>query len=573
MSTLHGEQNSNLYGMAQSLVLEGLISIEDIKPTVQAAKNSNKPFVEYLVDKRILTARQIAMAASKDFGVPFLDIEHLDTSYIPTDAVNESLIEKYQMLPLLKRDDVLFLAIADPSQQAELKEIQFHTGMHIRSVVVDVDKLKRSIEQMISTQSSRALDDFLDDGEQIDLDISLINSDEEDDKLDSGTDDAPIVKFVHKILLDAVTQGASDIHFEPYEKIYRVRFRVDGLLYDVAKPAVQMGNRISSRLKIMSQLDISERRIPQDGRFMMKVSRTRSIDFRVSTCPTVAGEKVVMRILDPSATHIGIEALGFNAMQQDVFMSAIHCPQGLILVTGPTGSGKTVTLYTALNLLNTPEKNISTAEDPVEIKVEGINQVNINVKTGLTFPAALRSFLRQDPDIIMVGEMRDLETAEIGIKAAQTGHMVLSTLHTNSAAETLTRLTNMGVPSYNISTSVNLIIAQRLVRRLCEKCKSAQKPSEEQLKAAGFELTETNLIIYEPQGCDACTQGYKGRVALYEMLPVTERISELILTNGNSLDIVRAAKQDGMMTLHDSGLEKIKLGLTSIAEVNRVIKD
>lgn len=559
-------------GLAHALVREGLLDQETAESSLADANKAKSSFAQFLVEHDITDARSIAEIGSRYFGVPVLDLNCLDKEVVPIHLVSEKLILRHMTLPLFKRGDQLFVAMTDPSYQIALDEIKFHTGLKTKCIVVEADKLGKMIEDVLSDKQSAALDDVLDDSSLDALELS--NDDDKQDDVGDVNDDAPIVRFVNKILLDAIKGNASDIHFEPYESSYRVRFRTDGILHEVASPPVSLGSRIAARLKIVSQLDISERRIPQDGRFKMNLSRKHAIDFRVSTCPTVNGEKIVMRILDPTSATIGVEMLGFNEIQKELFLKAIHEPQGMVLVTGPTGSGKTVTLYTALNMLNTKEKNISTAEDPVELKVPGINQVNVNPKTGLTFSSALRSFLRQDPDIIMVGEMRDLETAEIGIKAAQTGHMVLSTLHTNSAPETLSRLVNMGIEPYNIASSVSLIIAQRLARRLCDKCKEHVDVPNEALLSYGFDESELGDInIYQAVGCDYCTQGYKGRVGLYEVLNVSKRIGEIIMSGGNSQDILKAGVEEGLQTIKKSGLEKVKLGITSLEEINRVTKD
>lgn len=563
----------HLQGLAQALVFEGLLDEETARSALDNAINNKQPLIHHLVDNKILKPYDIARTGSKDFGVPVLDLNSYDKELLPISLVSEKLILRHQALPLFKRGDRLFIAVSDPSKQLALDEIKFHTGLRVQSIVVEHDKLLKHIEEALSAKEDAELGGYLEDGELDDLSITSDEEEQAQETTDSA-DDAPVVRFVKKILLDAIHKGASDIHFEAYEEIYRVRFRIDGLLHVIASPSMSLASRICSRIKIMSQLDISERRVPQDGRFKMNLARRQSIDFRVSTCPTVNGEKIVMRILDPASAKLGIDALGFDPKQREDFLKVINEPQGMVLVTGPTGSGKTVTLYTALNLLNEPEKNISTAEDPVEIKVSGINQVNINVKAGLHFSSALRSFLRQDPDIIMVGEMRDLETAEIGIKAAQTGHMVLSTLHTNSAPETLSRLMNMGVAPYNIASSVSLIIAQRLARRLCEHCKTPVDVPNEVLIQEGFnESNMSNLQIYEATGCDHCTNGYKGRIGLFEVLVVSKKIGEIIMTGGTALDITRRALEEGMVTVRQSGLHKVKNGLITLEEINRVTKD
>lgn len=575
MTSLVEEQR--LQGIAQLLVHEGLLEKEDALQYQIQAKEEKIALLNYLINKKILQSDKIAKNVAESFGVPMLDMDSVDPDSIPLPIVNEKLIRRHMMIPLHVRGNNLFLATDDPSKQVSLKEIQFHTGLHSNAIVVESDKLTKFIDTMLNREESQGLTSYVEE-EGVDLEGLEISSEEneiEEDTTVTASDDAPVVKFVNKILLDAIKRGVSDIHFEPYEREYRVRYRQDGILAEIASPPIGLAGRITARIKVMSNLDISERRVPQDGRFKMRLSKTRTIDFRVSTCPTVGGEKVVMRILDPGSTKLGIEALGFSEFQKTHFLKAIQRPQGMILVTGPTGSGKTVTLYTALNILNTKECNISTAEDPVELKVTGINQVNINPKAGLTFSGALRSFLRQDPDIIMVGEIRDLETAEIAIKAAQTGHLVLSTLHTNSSAETLTRLVNMGVPSFNIASSVSLIIAQRLGRRLCEQCKEIRDDvTPESLRELGFSEEDSKTIqIYRAKGCNQCTGGYRGRVGLFEVMPMSKAIGQIIMSGGNSLDILKQAQEEGMLTVYQSGLEKIKAGITSVEEVNRVTVD
>jgi len=563
-----------LSGLSRRLVADGLLTETDAQSALEHALKSKIPYVTYLVQQNLVTDTAIALSASEEFGVPLFDLDAIDNDSTPKGLVSEKLVRKHHALPLFKRGNRLYLGVADPTNLQALDEIKFHTGISTETIIVEEGKLARAIEKTLEAQEAASALGDLSDGDLEALDISAGEAPKSDEDRDSEVDDAPIVRFVNKVLLDAISKGASDVHFEPYEKIYRVRFRLDGILHEIASPPVTLGNRLASRLKVMSRLDISERRIPQDGRVKMSLSRNRSIDFRVSTCPTLFGEKVVLRILDPTSAQIGIDALGFEERQRELFLNAVHKPQGMVLVTGPTGSGKTVSLYTALNILNTPDKNISTVEDPVEIYLQGINQVNINPKAGLDFASALRAFLRQDPDIIMVGEIRDLETAEIGIKAAQTGHMVLSTLHTNSAAETLTRLVNMGVAAFNIASSVSLIIAQRLARRLCPHCKQEENVPREALLAEGFTESESdNLTIYGPVGCEYCTGGYKGRVGLYEVMPVTEEIGRLIMEGGNSMEIADLAAEQGVINLRQAGLNKVKLGFTSLEEVNRVTKE
>lgn len=563
-------------GLAKKLVQANLL---DLPAALQALEVCNKkkiPFVSYLVEKGLINDTDLATTACFVFGDPLFDLSTMDLESIPKDLVSEKLIRQHHILPLYRRGNRLYVAVSDPTNVEALDEIKFHTGISTEAILVEENKLVEAIEKILTEQESTPLTDL----EDTDLDSLDITSMEDIDKKseeegESDVDDAPIVRFVNKVLLDAINRGASDIHFEPYEKAYRVRLRQDGMLTEFASPPVNLAPRLAARLKVMSRLDISERRVPQDGRFKMKLSKNRAIDFRVSTCPTLFGEKVVMRILDPSSAKMGIDALGFEEDQRNKFDAAIHKPQGMVIVTGPTGSGKTVTLYTALNILNTVDVNISTAEDPVEINLPGINQVNVNPKAGLLFSTALRAFLRQDPDIIMVGEIRDLETAEIAVKASQTGHMVLSTLHTNSAPETLNRMVNMGVEAFNIATSVTLIIAQRLARRLCQHCKKPAKYPKEALIEFGFLESEItpDFVVYEPGECPQCTKGFKGRVGLYEVMPITEAIANIIMEGGNAFKIEEQAKKEGVIFLHRAGLNKVKLGLTSLEEVNRVTKE
>ncbi|WP_415900244.1 type IV-A pilus assembly ATPase PilB [Neptuniibacter sp. QD48_11] len=564
-----------LSGLAKRLVNEGVCSAEVAAEASLQSREKQQTFISYVIEQRLVSAYRAAAAASEEFGIPLLDLDALDLTNLPQGLINDSLISKHHALPLQKRDNRLFVAISDPTNIQALDEFKFQCGITTEAIIVEEDKLTRAIETFLEGQDS-ALDE-LEDSDLDNLEISdgSAPEPEEQDSEEDATKDAPIVRFINKILLDSIKNGASDIHFEPYEKSYRIRSRIDGILQEVAKPPSNLAARLSARLKVMSQMDISERRVPQDGRIKMKISKKRAIDFRVNTLPTLWGEKIVLRILDPSSAKMGVEALGFADFQKDLYLTTLHRPQGMVLVTGPTGSGKTVSLYTGLNILNTEERNISTAEDPVEINLEGINQVHVNAKVGLNFAEALRAFLRQDPDVVMVGEIRDLETAEIAIKAAQTGHMVLSTLHTNSAPETLTRLRNMGVPAFNIATSVSLIIAQRLGRRLCESCKKPTSLPEVTLIEEGFSNEELdNLTLFEANhdGCSKCNRGYKGRVGIYEMLPMTPEIAEVIMENGNSLDILRVAETQNFQSLRRSGLKKVAEGITSLEEMNRVIK-
>ena len=562
-----------LSGLARRLVDDAIVAPDIASQASDDARSAGVPFVTHLVRNGLAEAHAIAASASEEFGVPIIDLAAFDLEAVPRDLVKERLIREHNALPLVRRGARLFVAVSDPTNLQALDEIKFQTGVTTEPVLVEEDKLAVVIEQFLNAQEDDGLGDL--DGDDLeDLDMEALTDDgpEEEDDPGSATDDTPIVRFVNKMLLDAIKTGASDIHFEPYEASYRVRFRTDGVLKEMTRPPANLGTRLAARLKVMSEMDISERRVPQDGRIKMKLSKTKAIDFRVNTLPTLWGEKIVLRILDPTSAKMGIEQLGFEDAQKEFFMDALHQPQGMILVTGPTGSGKTVSLYTGLNILNTAERNIATAEDPVEINLEGINQVNVNHRVGLDFASALRSFLRQDPDVVMVGEIRDLETAEIAIKAAQTGHMVLSTLHTNSAAETLTRLRNMGVPAFNLATSVSLIIAQRLARRLCANCKEVLDVPEEVLREEGFtdEDIANGITVYGPSGCDKCNAGYKGRVGIYEVVKITPEMSRIIMEDGNSIELADQQRVHGFNDLRRSGLQKAIQGVTSLAEVNRV---
>ena len=564
-----------LQGLPQRLVADGLVGDAAMLDAVSVARERRVSIVSYLVEYNLADAREIAIAASLEFGAPLLDLDALQPDLEILRLVSEKIVRKHRVLPLVKRGKRLFLAISDPTNLHAIDEVKFATGLSVEAIVVEEDKLDkllaRSLEQVDTAMPELAGDDF-------ELDSLEVTSDE--DAIDEGVEradveDAPIVRFINKVMLDAIKRGASDIHFEPYERSYRIRFRLDGVLKEVAAPPVQLAIKLAARLKVMSRLDIAERRVPQDGRIKMKISKNRAIDFRVSTCPTLFGEKVVMRILDSSSAMLGIDSLGYEPFQKAHYLYALSKPHGMILVTGPTGSGKTVSLYTGLNILNTEDSNISTAEDPVEIMLPGINQVNINPKVGLTFAGALRAFLRQDPDIIMVGEIRDIETAEIALKAAQTGHLVLSTLHTNDAPKTLTRLVDMGVKPYAIATSVSLIIAQRLARRLCNNCKTRVDVPEDALLKEGFTPEEiaTGLHIYGPVGCPQCTDGYKGRTGIYEVMPVSEEIGRIIMEGGNVMHIKEQAQREGVWGLRRSGLKKVADGVTSLDEINRVTVD
>ena len=565
--------NMNLTGIARKLVLDKHL---DEASAVEAVENANKESIQlstYLVTNKIVPATVVAMISSHEFGLPVFDLSVMDTELAAFNLVEEKLILKLNAVPLFKRGNRLFIAISSPTNSQALDEFKFATGLSTEPVLVQEDQLAEFIEKAVSSMDT-GMDDMMLDDDLGDLDIG---GEEEEQQAASAADaeDAPVVKYVNKILVDAINKGASDIHFEPYEKRYRVRYRIDGILSEVASPPINLAAKLTARVKVMSRMDISERRVPQDGRIKLKLSKKRAIDFRVNTCPTLFGEKVVLRILDPSSAQLGIDALGYEPEQKKLYMDALSNPYGMILVTGPTGSGKTVSLYTGLNILNVPETNISTAEDPAEINLEGINQVNVNDKVGLTFAEALKAFLRQDPDIIMVGEIRDLETASIAIKAAQTGHLVLSTLHTNDAPQTLTRLMNMGVPAFNIATSVNLIIAQRLGRRLCNECKTVDDLPQEVLVSEGFtkpDLAE-GFKIYKAVGCDKCTGGYKGRVGIYQVMAVSEEMGRLIMGGANSIDLADQARKEGIDDLRRSALKKVMQGVLSLEEANRVTKD
>ncbi|HXG29250.1 MAG TPA: type IV-A pilus assembly ATPase PilB [Nevskiales bacterium] len=559
-------------GLARCLVTDGLLAEDKARELQQKAAKSKESLVSLLVQDKLVPARKIAESASREFGIPLLDILSIDLSQAPVKEVSEKLIREHHALPIFVRGKRMFVALSDPTNLQALDEIKFNVGMPTEPILVEEDKLNKAIDQALS-QVTTQMDD-LGDSDLDNVELSAVEETAGAEVSSADAEDTPIVRFVNKMLLDAIQRGASDIHFEPYEKKYRVRYRLDGVLQEIAAPPVALGMRLAARLKVLARLDLAERRIPQDGRIKLNLSKTKAIDFRVSTCPTLFGEKVVLRILDPTQAQMGIDSLGYEPEQKELYLKALARPQGMILVTGPTGSGKTVSLYTGLSILNTPDTNISTAEDPAEINLPGVNQVNINPKVGLTFAAALRAFLRQDPDVIMVGEIRDLETAEIAIKAAQTGHLVLSTLHTNDAPQTLTRLLNMGVPAYNIASSVNLIIAQRLARRLCKFCKRRADIPREELIREGFRPDEVDsLELYEPVGCDQCNEGYKGRVGIYQVMPVSEAIGRIIMEGGNAMDIAEQARKEGVNDLRASGLEKVRQGVTSLAEVNSVTVD
>jgi len=560
--------NSSVSGLARALVQAGRLKEAEAEQLQSQVASGTGSMIEQIVNSKKATALEIARFVADTFGYPLLDLAVFDDAHIPVNAIDRKLIGTHKVIPLNKRGNRLSIAIADPTNLRALDEIRFQTGLSVDPIVVEEPKLLPLVAKL-STSAEDSLKNLA--GEE--MDMALLEDDQSSENTDETTnveiDDAPVVKFLQKILLDAINDGASDIHFEPYEKFYRIRYRVDGILREIAQPPLAIKEKLASRIKVISRLNIAEKRVPQDGRMKLAISKTRAIDFRVSTLPTLQGEKIVMRILDPSSATLGIEALGYEPEQKAALVESISRPYGMVLVTGPTGSGKTVSLYTCLNMLNKPSINISTAEDPAEINLPGINQVNVDDKAGLTFAAALKSFLRQDPDIIMVGEIRDLETAEISIKAAQTGHMVLSTLHTNDGPQTLTRLMNMGIPTFNIASSVLLITAQRLARRLCN-CKQPLHVPAEALLNAGY--TEEDLdgswSLYGPGGCERCKgSGYKGRVGIYQVMPISEAIERIIMEGGNSLDIAAQAKLDGIKDLRESGLLKARQGVTSLDEV------
>ena len=559
---------NKLSGLARTLIQEKLLSEDEANAIQAQASSVQNLFITQLISSRKLSAQVIAETSAKAFGFPYFNLDAFNPDYLPAKKIDDKLMQTNRVMALQVRNNILYVAISDPTNLHALDSVQFQMGMALSPVVVEDDKLGRLIDKTIEAGDASMKSMNLND----DYDLDGIEGQAIEEEVQTQeVDDAPVVKFLNKMLLDAINMGASDLHFEPYEKFYRVRYRVDGILREITQPPLAIKDKLASRIKVISSMDISEKRIPQDGRMKLVLSKTRTIDFRVSTLPLINGEKIVMRILDPSSATLGIEALGYEPIQKEALLNAVSRPYGLVLVTGPTGSGKTVSLYTCLNILNNPGVNIATAEDPCEIPLAGINQVNVNDKQGLTFAAALKSFLRQDPDIIMIGEIRDLETADMAIKAASTGHMVLSTLHTNDAPSTLTRLLNMGVAPFNIASAVSLITAQRLARRLCKNCKVPIDVPKEALLGVGF--TEADLKeewqLYGPKegGCELCNNGYKGRVGIYQVMPITDAISRIIMTSGNAHDIADQAKIEGVKDLRQSGLIKVMQGLTSIAEV------
>lgn len=565
---------NKLSGLARILINQKLLSEEEATAIQTAANNKQISFITQILQSRQLTALQVAQAASHAFGFPLLDLNTMNADFIPTKGISPQMMQSYRAMTLYNRGNHMFVALSDPTNLHMLDEVQFQTGKTLVPVIVEDDKLGKWIDKLVEARDTSMQSLVTDD--VFGLDVETEDKDSEAEAV-VEIDDAPVVKYIHKILLDAINMGASDLHFEPYEKFYRIRYRVDGILREIAQPPLAIKEKLASRIKVISNLDISEKRVPQDGRMKLVLSKTRTIDFRVSTLPLINGEKIVMRILDPSSAKLGIDALGYEPDQREALLRAVTRPYGLVLVTGPTGSGKTVSLYTCLNILNEPGVNISTAEDPAEIPLAGINQVNVNDKQGLTFAAALKSFLRQDPDIIMIGEIRDLETADMAIKAASTGHMVLSTLHTNDAPSTLTRLVNMGVAPFNIASAVSLITAQRLARKLCPHCKRPADIPRETLLNMGYAEAELDgswqPYSANPEGCDHCNQGYKGRVGIYQVMPVSDEMSRIIMKNGTSHDIADQAQKEGIRDLRQSGLLKIKQGLTSLEEIEAVTNE
>ena len=562
----------NFSALGRALVQAGRLIQADANAIQSEAAKDGVSFIQQLVKSRKLTAKDVSLFAAQTFGYPLLDLNAVDMDNLPLNLIDTKIVMNHRVVALGKRGNRVFVAMSDPSNEQVLQEVKFATGLNMEPVVVEDDKLEKVVRKLTDS-TGKALEMATED---VDLSgIEVTDGEAQPDVVTEDIDDAPVVKYVQKILLDAINGGASDIHFEPYEKFYRIRYRTDGILYDVAQPPLAIKEKIASRIKVVSKLDISEKRVPQDGRMKMVLSKSRAIDFRVSTLPTLFGEKICMRILDPSSATLGIDALGYEPDQKELLLTAIGRPYGMVLVTGPTGSGKTVSLYTCLNILNKPGINISTAEDPAEINLPGINQVNINDKAGLTFPAALKAFLRQDPDIIMVGEIRDIETGEISIKAAQTGHMVLSTLHTNDAPQTLTRLMNMGIAPFNIASSVIMVTAQRLGRKLCN-CKQPADIPEEALLRAGFSEDDLDGTWqpFGPVGCELCKNtGYKGRVGIYQVMPISEEMERIIMKNGTAIDLADQAQREGVRDLRQSGLLKVKKGLTSLEEIEAVTNE
>ncbi|PCJ24447.1 MAG: type IV-A pilus assembly ATPase PilB [SAR86 cluster bacterium] len=560
-----------LGGLARRLVSDKLLEEPQAIAATHSAKSQSVPFVAHIVATGLLDERSIAIAAADEFGVPMLDIAAFDLQNCQDKLIDISLIRRHRILPLTTRANSLSLATSDPGNIAVINEIKFHTGMNIEVIVAEEEKLNAAVDEFLLRQEkSYSTIASMANADLDNIEIDSTQREELDEQLNTA-DETPLVRFINSLLLDAFKMGASDIHFEPYEKTYRVRFRIDGVLHEITRPPIRLTGRLASRLKVMAQIDISEKRVPQDGRIRIKLPQNHTVDLRVNTLPTLWGEKIVLRVLDSHNAPLGIDMLGLEKTQKEHYLNALQNPQGLILVTGATGSGKTATLYSGLSILNTSERNISTVEDPVEINMTGINQVSINTKAGLGFASSLRAFLRQDPDIIMVGEIRDLETAEIAIRAAQTGHLVLSTLHTLNAAATISRLVSMGIPAFNLASTVSLIIAQRLARKLCSHCKESIDIPENILIEEGFSKQQLpRLQLYRAVGCDHCREGYRGRIGFYEVVPITATLSSTIMSNSDSIQIANQIKAEGILSLRESALLKVGLGLTSLDEANRL---
>ncbi len=564
------EAKTPLTGLARTLVASGLLNEDAARQAVLQSAKEKVALVPFVIGHKLASGRDVASAASAGFGVPLLDLEAFEPDPEITKKVADNLIKKNHAIPLFKRDNRLFIGVSDPTNLQGLDEIKFHTGLNTEAVLVEDDKLTQAIERALEASDNKLTE--LGGDDLGNLDHLEVSDERPDEREDSDIDDAPVVRFVNKVLLDAIRKGASDLHFEPYEKIYRVRLRIDGDLGELAKPPVALANKIATRIKVMSRLNVAERRVPQDGRIKLRLSKSKAIDFRVSTCPTLYGEKVVMRILDSDAARLNIDALGYEDFQKKLFLKNLSKPYGMFLVTGPTGSGKTVSLYTGINMLNTGDVNISTVEDPVEINIPGVNQVQVDEKSGMTFPKALKAFLRQDPDIILVGEIRDIETGSIAVKAAQTGHMVMSTLHTNDAPQTITRMFDMGIPAFAIATTINIIIAQRLARRLCVHCRVAVDIPKDSLLAEGF--TETDVArgfkVYRAVGCEQCNGGYKGRTGIYQVMPISDAMKRLIMEGANAIALADQSRKEGIPDIRRSGLRKVQDGVTSLEEINTV---
>ena len=572
MNDIQGHQQKiSLPGLAHKMIAKGLLNKEAAHEVMINAMHENRSFYLQCIEQNSVPVTEACAIASEEFGLPIVEMDSINTELMPIQMVSDKLLERYHVLPLYLRGQKLFLGVGDPGNNLALDEIKFTTGFDVSPVLVDPGKLTKLLDDLIEPDADVSLSDIVEEGNLGDIDLTGEVDNTDPKAVIDLSIDTPIVRFVNKILQDAIRKSASDIHIEPYEKVTRIRFRIDGVLHDAINPPLGLVHKIVARIKILSQLDIAERRLPQDGRMKLAFSRNRTIDFRVSTMPTLFGEKMVIRVLDTSATNLCIETIGMEEDQLNLYRETAVEPHGMILVTGPTGSGKTVTLYSAMNVLNTTERNISSVEDPVEIYVSGINQVNINEKMGRTFSTILRAFLRQDPDVLMVGEIRDLETAEIAIKAAQTGHMVLSTLHTNDAPSSLTRLLNMGVAPFNVASSVSLIIAQRLVRRLCHSCRDSVTIPENVLLKAGFKQEQLNsLELFQAVGCSGCTGGYRGRTGIFEVMPMTNALADIVMAEGSTLDMEKQARANGVMSMRDSGLKKVANGITSLEEIERV---